>query len=204
VAATAIMTRAAETFRRPSCRRGLGALASLGALLAVVAGRGYALAREAGSGYPLTALIYDVAVFGTTLAALRLLDRLIRAGARRWVGETTCGQRAAGRAPHAALMIAVLFPGLLVTLRIHPLRAEPAGLPAAVGRPDRAVTGPATWGRWATPASGRSRDGAPAGPRRLGRAESVQATPAPGTPERPAPRGGEVPRFASADERSPG
>jgi hypothetical protein len=81
------------------------------------------LTLVAGDWYPVAALIYDVATVGLTLATLRLLDRLVRAGARRWVGETTRGRRVAARALHAATLIALASALLLIVLQVHPLQA---------------------------------------------------------------------------------
>jgi hypothetical protein len=79
------------------------------------------LALAAGDRYPVAALVYDVATVGLTLATLRLLDRLVRAGARRWVGETTPGRRVAAGALHATAMIALVSAFLVVVLHLHPL-----------------------------------------------------------------------------------
>src|SRR5690349_21019838 len=70
-------------------RRSLGFAVYAAALVALVAGRGFTLARLMGGRYPLSYLAFDVVAFGTVIAALRLFDRLLRAGAERLLGQET-------------------------------------------------------------------------------------------------------------------
>jgi pimeloyl-ACP methyl ester carboxylesterase len=115
--------------------RCLGLLAYLAVLVAVVGARGWTLARMLGGRYTVASLIYDLAAFGVVLAALRLFDRLVKAGVWRLVGPESRRGRVAATAVHAAIMLAVVFPFILVTLQVHPLRIAPGGTPAGVGLP---------------------------------------------------------------------
>ena len=56
----------------------VGLVLSLGALVAVVGGRGFALARLLGGRYPLASLLSDVVAFGVLIAVLRLFDRMLQ------------------------------------------------------------------------------------------------------------------------------
>ncbi len=116
-------------------RRCLGLLAYLAALVAIVGGRGWALARIAGGRYPLAYLAYDIAAFGVLIAGLRLFDRLVKAAVWRAFRPETRRGRIAGTALHAVVMVVVAFPFILVTLALHPLRIVPGGTPRAVGLP---------------------------------------------------------------------
>ncbi|HEV8309624.1 MAG TPA: hypothetical protein VGW35_18330 [Methylomirabilota bacterium] len=64
-------------------------LAYLAVLVAIVAGRGWALARVLGDRYTLASLIYDVTAFGVLLAGLRLFDRLVNAWLSRQASRAT-------------------------------------------------------------------------------------------------------------------
>jgi hypothetical protein len=97
------------------------------------------LARLTGGRYPLVYLLYDVAAFGTVIAGLRLLDRLVNHAVERGVGEGARRRLAAATLP-AAIMVAVAFPFILVTLQLPPLRIATAGTPRAVGLPYREVS----------------------------------------------------------------
>lgn len=54
-------------------------------LLAVVGARGPVLARMLGGRDPIAYLLYDVVMFGMTIAGLRLVDRLVRHAVERWM-----------------------------------------------------------------------------------------------------------------------
>jgi hypothetical protein len=86
-----------------------------------------------GGRYPLSYLAFDVVAFGTVIAALRLFDRLLRAGADRLLGQETRGRRLVARAAHATILGVVAFPFILVTLQLHPLRIATTGTPQAAG-----------------------------------------------------------------------
>jgi hypothetical protein len=80
------------------------------------------LTLVAGDRFPVAALLYDVATVGLTLATLRLLDRLVRTGAERWLGEAAPGRRVTAGALHATTMIVLASALLLVVLQLHPHR----------------------------------------------------------------------------------
>jgi hypothetical protein len=114
-------------------RRSLGVAVYAAALVALIAGRGFTLARLMGGRYPLSYLAFDVVAFGTVIAALRLFDRLLRAGTDRLLGQETPGRRLVARAAHATILVVVAFPFILVTLQLHPLPITTTGTPQAAG-----------------------------------------------------------------------
>jgi alpha-beta hydrolase superfamily lysophospholipase len=103
------------------------------ALVAVVGGRGWVLARALGGRYPLSYLAFDVAGLGAIIATLRLFDAALKRLARRVVGETTAARRVIGQAVHAIILLGVGFPFLLATLVFHPLRIASVGTPRTWG-----------------------------------------------------------------------
>jgi pimeloyl-ACP methyl ester carboxylesterase len=116
-----------------AARRSIGLALYAGALVAIVGGRGFTLTRLMGGRYPLSYLVFDVVAFGVVIAGLRLFDRLVLAGAQRLIGEGSRGRRVAARALHVVILLLVVFPFILVTLQLHPLRIMTAGTPGAVG-----------------------------------------------------------------------
>src|SRR5262249_28093524 len=133
----------------------LGFFIYLMALVAVVAGRGFTLARMLGGRYTIASLVYDVATFGMVLAGLRLFDRPVKA-ALSGVGAPGARRgRVVATAIHATIMVVVGFPFILVTLQLHPLRIAPGGTPAGVGLPYTEVRVPSdglTLSVWHVPA----------------------------------------------------
>jgi len=111
----------------------LGLLLYLVALVAIVGGRGFTLARVMGGRYTVASLVYDVAAFGVVLAGLRLFDRLVKTVVWRAVRPESRRGRFAATALHAAIMVVVVFPFILVTLQVHPLKIAPGGTPRGVG-----------------------------------------------------------------------
>jgi pimeloyl-ACP methyl ester carboxylesterase len=129
--------------RAATARRSIGVALYAAALVAVVGGRGFTLARLMGGRYPLSYLVFDVVAFGVVIAALRLFDRLLLAGVQRLVGERGRGRWLAARALHAVILLVVVFPFILVTLQLHPLRITTTGTPRAVGLPYADIRFPA-------------------------------------------------------------
>ncbi|MGH7321529.1 MAG: alpha/beta hydrolase [Candidatus Rokuibacteriota bacterium] len=109
-------------------------------LTAIVAGRGWFLARALGGRYPLAYLLYDVIAFGAILALLRLFDASVKMLARRLVGSEGLARRVVGQATAAGVVIGVGFPFILVTLQFHPLRIATVGTPRQWGLPYTDVT----------------------------------------------------------------